>query len=342
MHCNQPRLTTMKSFCFKIVAALLLIGVEASHVRPEFQQFEDEACRSNYGDEGSEATGEFEVIRDVSRRTCEYKCVHSDTGCFGFEYSRETRRCEVWKVPIDRTRLSYARGTDCHIKGGSTPNPAPSPIYYTPYPTPDYPDYGMTTHNFRLYRDDGCRTRSGDKGSRGSDFDLFKGVHRDFCEDKCLRLGYLCFGYEYNSDRKRCEVWRVQIGTSKLEYAGGTDCYVRNMPMPEYGSCIDKPGWMDVDGDGCEYYEDYDVPGCPALWDYPSPFGQTAIGACCHCGGGLCTDEPGWRDRFGYGCDWFEVYDEPGCPEYGHISDIWGTPAWNACCFCNRKSAENV
>ena len=102
--------------------------------------------------------------------------------------------------------------------------------------------------------------------------------------------------------------------------------------------CDNEPGWTDVDGDGCEWYELYEEPGCPMYgW-------AGASETCCHCGGGgdpsnevppstpstgTCTDEQGWTDFAGDGCDWYELHEEPGCPLNGYF-----TGASEACCHC--------
>ncbi len=58
--------------------------------------------------------------------------------------------------------------------------------------------------------------------------------------------------------------------------------------------------------------------------------------------GGICTDFPGWMDSNGLGCDWYETYDDPGCPRFGDLSES----SWNGetfdhtslandnCCYC--------
>lgn len=50
-----------------------------------------------------------------------------------------------------------------------------------------------------------------------------------------------------------------------------------------------------------------------------------------------CVDIAGWTDAYGDGCEWYETYDQPGCPSYG---DMWANPTTDvtpnqACCYCD-------
>jgi len=50
----------------------------------------------------------------------------------------------------------------------------------------------------------------------------------------------------------------------------------------------------------------------------------------------LCSDYDGWIDRYGYGCDWYEARDAPGCPHHGHrYPNEDGIDANEACCHCS-------
>ncbi|CAJ1949506.1 unnamed protein product [Cylindrotheca closterium] len=133
--------------------------------------------------------------------------------------------------------------------------------------------------------------------------------------------------------------------------------------------CQDVPGWLDdVDiewGKNCKWYQDNDAPGCPN-WGLGRVglFGLTAKEACCHCKSRDCGDVPDWsyldsctsRDcgdapvvwedssSRHLRCDWYEMFDEIGCPNTG---DDWGIAydnsdgggstgmsANDACCHC--------
>lgn len=57
-------------------------------------------------------------------------------------------------------------------------------------------------------------------------------------------------------------------------------------------TCNDTPEWVDVSGDGCEWYEASDAPGCPNTGDYtgfdqntgePLAGGSMARDNCCYC-----------------------------------------------------------
>ena len=130
------------------------------------------------------------------------------------------------------------------------------------------------------------------------------------------------------------------------------------------------PGWVDSSGDGCEWYESVDKPGCPHYGDnYEGEMG-VANDNCCYCEGTgaptvapptyspwtwaptvpypthsptvskapvtpLCIGStPNWKDVDGDGCEWYESYDTPGCELYGeeHEGDM-GVAADN-CCYC--------
>ena len=126
--------------------------------------------------------------------------------------------------------------------------------------------------------------------------------------------------------------------------------------------CTDFDGWVDDWGDGCSFYQEYDVAGCPF---YGSDNGATpdaqyinAWSACCHCGGGVsdgkassspsiskspmysvspsstpCSDFDGWIDNLDNVCSWYEDYGR--CVTYGDIYySIDLVFALDACCIC--------
>ena len=133
--------------------------------------------------------------------------------------------------------------------------------------------------------------------------------------------------------------------------------------------CHDYNGWIDVYGGGCDVYEFYDDPACPQYGSlFPNDDGISGNEACCYCGGGSlkfpslsptssvvpsykyepsvipsttpsdtrpCYDYIGWIDTWGYGCDLYELYDDPGCPIQGPLwandDNITGS---EACCYC--------
>lgn len=61
-----------------------------------------------------------------------------------------------------------------------------------------------------------------------------------------------------------------------------------------------------------------------------------------------CQDTPGWVDHSGNGCDWYKIWDTPGCPWSGNFAgyDIDGLPlvggsvARDNCCYCAGTDAS--
>ena len=48
-----------------------------------------------------------------------------------------------------------------------------------------------------------------------------------------------------------------------------------------------------------------------------------------------CTGStPDWMDADGYGCEWYEAYDTPGCPRYGNLYGGEMGVANGNCCYC--------
>jgi hypothetical protein len=80
--------------------------------------------------------------------------------------------------------------------------------------------------SYSSYRNKGCRNYHGDKGSSHYDYDLYHHVDHDFCRSKCDYLGQHCYGYEYDSYSKKCEIWKVPIYS--VEYVHGLDCYIKH------------------------------------------------------------------------------------------------------------------
>jgi len=125
--------------------------------------------------------------------------------------------------------------------------------------------------------------------------------------------------------------------------------------------CYDFIGWIDSYKDGCEYYEDYDEPGCPDQGQVSSDDGVLASDACCYCGGGFlefptvspttsqipsnkyepsaspsskCYDFIGWMERHGGTCNLYKDTDDPGGPNHGDDATLDGITANEGCCYC--------
>jgi hypothetical protein len=95
---------------------------------------------------------------------------------------------------------------------------------------------------------------------------------------------------------------------------------------------LDTPNWIDNYGDGCDWYEVNDAPGCPLHGNSGGALG-IANENCCHCYRVPCENTPNWIDNFGDGCDWYEANDAPGCPSYGNTGGALGIANEN-CCHC--------
>jgi hypothetical protein len=127
-------------------------------------------------------------------------------------------------------------------------------------------------------------------------------------------------------------------------------------------TCFDTLNWKDKAGYGCDWLREYDRPGCP---EYGSSFeGDMGVANdnCCYCGGGshtlspttspkpsssptksaspteLCFDTPNWKDAGGDGCDYYERYHLPGCPNGGSWYDGGMGVAKDNCCYCGGGS----
>ena len=126
---------------------------------------------------------------------------------------------------------------------------------------------------------------------------------------------------------------------------------------PTKAGCKDTPGWVDMIGFGCDYYENksYSVTDRCRFSDiYQGSMGP-AEENCCTCGGGStyvaptpwpsiapvpttaqptqpssCVDTPNWKDLFGSGCDFYTG----GLCNFGHEwQGSMGSAAVN-CCVC--------
>ena len=135
--------------------------------------------------------------------------------------------------------------------------------------------------------------------------------------------------------------------------------------------CIDNYSFYDSRGYDCITYTTFPHKCLSA--DGRANAGVAANAACCACGGGdnekrpssapsissspsylfkpsgnpsvstnpsdspkpSSCDTPGWVDYFGDGCDWYEEFDSPGCPNYGDDDGgTGGSVADDNCCYC--------
>ena len=128
-------------------------------------------------------------------------------------------------------------------------------------------------------------------------------------------------------------------------------------------TCMDTPGWKDIFGEGCDYYEEYFDPGCPNADSWAGEMGP-ATTHCCFCqhesstlrltgdssepsrsssqsisssnSTQLCKDTPNWEDRHNNGCDHYENTED--CVNAGFNAGDMG-PATEHCCFCQGGSS---
>ena len=69
-------------------------------------------------------------------------------------------------------------------------------------------------------------------------------------------------------------------------------CGVTDEHCGSSSTCLDTPGWVDYEEDGCDWYETNDEPGCPMYGDFGGNMGS-ANDNCCHCiETGSPTDDP--------------------------------------------------
>lgn len=145
-----------------------------------------------------------------------------------------------------------------------------------------------------------------------------------------------------------CECWGYSDASLCVGDTSGGGMFV--CPSPDdinagtsssFGpGCEIIPGWADSAGDPCGWYEEYDTAGCPNTGGaYVPSSGVTAWQACCLCQeGNGCENVPDWVDEAGDPCSWYQMYDDPGCPEYGHLLGTDNVTAAEACCFCSWEN----
>ena len=61
---------------------------------------------------------------------------------------------------------------------------------------------------------------------------------------------------------------------------------------------------------------------------------QLSAGSSSSTGIPCANDTVGWVDVAGDGCDWYELYDLPGCPHHGNLHNGGSGVANDHCCFC--------
>lgn len=179
--------------------------------------------------------------------------------------------------------------------------------------------------------DDGYESKSNDCGGFGSGIciDYFNysddfGRGCDWYEEEALP------GCPYQG---RGTVWEACC------YCGGGDCHTCYNTADK--KCMNDDEWtasIDNERISCAWLEDNDKPGCPYMTLQLLSMDNVSDPreSCCHCSE-YCQDLDGWTDDRSYGCTWYEIYDEPGCPFYGgKWSNSNGISAREACCYCRE------
>jgi len=121
-------------------------------------------------------------------------------------------------------------------------------------------------------------------------------------------------------------------------------------PKPTSPCTGSTPGWQDIWGDACDWYENNDLPDCPLGEMYEGTMG-TANDNCCYCDSAStsepfepaspCTgNTPGWIDDLDNGCEFYEAHDLPGCPYFGEVLEGTMGAANDNCCYCSGDGAD--
>eukprot|EP00984_Skeletonema_dohrnii_P033037 scaffold28410_cov172-Skeletonema_dohrnii-CCMP3373.AAC.1 len=176
--------------------------------------------------------------------------------------------------------------------------------------------------------------------------------------------GYGCDHYEdfYEAGCSGTEKWAGNLGPAAENccYCGGGSHDM--FPAISTSSICneDTEGWFDQDGYDCVWYKVMDGPGCPNYGNQTAHNSSIAEGTanqnCCYCqidvtndvsptvapsSFEMCADTPGWRDTDGDGCEWYQEFDDPGCPlEGNNYAGEMGSAAEN-CCYCKDPTCED-
>lgn len=175
-----------------------------------------------------------------------------------------------------------------------------------------------------------------------------------------LRLLYQCISgprnygdYLNNICTSDCKCWEGATGCNGNNAACQGELVCTNNVCSTGGGgtdCTNSAGWVDSDGDGCDFYETTENACALYGGDYENN-GETANDACCKCGGGStgggptggCSDIQGWVDAENDGCDVYEEnagFCEAYGDDFGNLNS--GKTANEACCFCGGGSIGGV
>jgi len=167
--------------------------------------------------------------------------------------------------------------------------------------------------------------------------------------------GRECWWFEGNNDPGCLTDFMFPNGdnvTSKDAccYCGGGECKDTCFNTFDKG-CTNDEEWTAIINHeiiSCDWFEENDEPGCVNTYYQFLSMDNVSDprSSCCYCSE-YCQDLRGWRDERmyfgddrasgveGWGCWWYEEWDQPGCPLYG---DKWpdsnNISARDACCYC--------
>ena len=232
--------------------------------------------------------------------------------------------------------------------------------------------YGRGTPPYRLVVDDYCGIVVYDKmdiaiydDNDDNDFNDNDGDgsnNNDICDfcgggrrgnGNCPSLGNCC------SSSGWCGVSVDYCGVGRARNCPCGGGNIGNGICPNTGECCSPGGWC---GTGSLYCVSNPCGGgyrgngiCPTSGDCCSPWGWCGTSAA-HCvyvrptssptitmtssptisaSPSWCTgDTPNWEDGYGYGCNWYEENDKPGCPNYGWRYRGNMGVADDNCCYC--------
>jgi hypothetical protein len=155
-----------------------------------------------------------------------------------------------------------------------------------------------------------------------------------------------------------CDCW----GLSSASFCSDSDVTTSafECPFVPHPNCENVPGYVDTYGDGCDWHESNEYPGCGEYGDSTGGVGfedTNGFESCCHCGGGInpdptispaptatfvinpeCEDVDGFVDIYSDRCSWYETNDEQDCKYYGTTGGLVrgnaDLTANDACCYC--------
>jgi hypothetical protein len=174
-----------------------------------------------------------------SQQSCQQKC-NDDDDCTAFEYGSNNKRCELWKLPVGW--MKPTSGYSCYIK-----------------PNKSYNGQSGTA----------CRLDSAGHGgpkdplAGGTNNKYFRIApntnNQQSCQQKCTNDDN-CTAFEYGSNNKRCELWKLPVGWVQPVY--GYSCYIKPvvpaptpMPTPDPNKCNDSTVYTFTDDQINDFFQ---------------------------------------------------------------------------------------